>query len=232
LFEKFIKDYKENLSGYGLVFRYMKLYFRLFRFSIFLFMFSCVVLFITSLAFSKYVWWIVIFTIVVFLFLINSFVIFNTEAKKIINVKYGINSTGFLWNNEKYFNVVKSKLSDYLKNNDLLNEQKLSILINLLNQESNLRKFPPFVIPGLFLAFAIPIWDKVLDFLYNSAKDANTILAVTGASLILAIIIVSFLSLIKPQIEEMKDDIINKDSQTMKLLARRLEHIKLELPTE
>jgi len=231
MFYKFIDDYKEKLSNYGLVFKYIKWQYHLFRFTIIPFSVTAMVTYIAIISKKYFLAKIsgIVF-VLVSSFLIITYFVFINAAKKTIRRRYQIEPAGHLWRSVSYQDFSKKILMDYLKCRGWLNNGKLGILIDLLYKESERRKFPPLFLPGAIIALAIPVWDKVLEYLFKTGKSLNEVLAISGVALVGVFGIAILLGMFKPQFEEIKDGLINRQSQRMKEIARRLEQILLESP--
>lgn len=222
-------DYSSKLSNYGLVFKYIKKYYYLLHVSFLLVVLSTIGFLIASFI-KKYIYISVILLAISYIIVFIAFVKFNVEAKEVLRKKYDIIPKGFMWNDKEYFDYSDLQFKNYLRRKGWLNSDKINIIISLLEKEGPSRKISGLFIPGLLLALTLPLWDKVLDYVYMSLADTKEVIVLTLILFFVIAILAFVFSLVYKTCKEFIDDILNRESKTMDQVARKLKYILLEIP--
>lgn len=171
MIDELLKYYKSNLSTYSLVFKYMPFLNAMVSFLFVLLIISGYILIIIlplSFAAPSYVKGSAIFFggILILSILVISF--FNTKAKRILNNHYSIQVKKGGWRTEQFEDMQRKFLSEYLKSKGLYSEEKLNLLIKILEKEIVRSKPPTFLAPGAFLALFIPVWSQYAVFFFKA----------------------------------------------------------------
>jgi|GEM_PF-5432090 len=222
-----LKFYKEELSTYNIVFKHMKFWFYTLILSPII-SGSIVVLF--SIRNNQFYQKSLLFSILVSLFIVS--IPFNISAKKIAEKLLKVSSDELMWNSYKVIYALRKKrkeeLYDYIneihKNINLEDIKKLSELASCTAEESK-TKFP--LIPSIFAALFISLWNNFITWIYKyeNIKLFDDALDIFISISLLLIVLIILLISIKMLLNEIVEDLINKDSKKMKELSELLKEI-------
>ncbi len=152
------------------------------------------------------------------------FLLLNHSAKKEVKKRYNINSTGFLWGGIEYQEMLLEMLKAYLDKNNLYTDKKIRALIELLYKRAEKTRPTGLLGLGVFLALFIPVWSSFIGWLYenysNTFQDALSLI-------LLATVILAMIIGISRMTQTMLIDIFDRERQTMKELASKLEDLLL-----
>jgi len=185
--DNMIKFYKENLSTYGMVFKYFRWRYRIFKLALFLGLFGTIFIF-PLVGLKLYSW-----AFLLFLFILAmgscAFQGINVNSKKVLRLEYDIIVNSGLWRVESFEIKRSERIKKYLDTQKLFNSRNINLIINLLEKESERRKVPPFVKPGIILAFLVPVWVQFVLILY---KNANVNDPISAFSLMVTVSIIVY----------------------------------------
>jgi hypothetical protein len=163
----------------------------------------------------------------------------NSKAKEIVKKHYGISSKEMMWNSFEVLEVIrnheKKNLLKYLKKKYInLNKNDIKRLSDeMINESENLKvKFP--LIPSIFAALFISLWNNFFSWIYRyeNVKDFELATKIfLMSSLILLTIIVLFM-MIKSVLDTILDDIFNGDYKSMKKLTDLLKEVYDDMERE
>lgn len=175
----FIKYYRKNITPRHLVYKYMKRRFLLSLIAAAILLLGILASFGYIVTNLKNQWSILglIFLILCIVYLVKIKNGFYNKVSLILQKHYGIKSCGRLWNTVEYQTYVRHLIINYLMSNNLyvpsdqqLTKEKLSELMESLEKEKVKWKFPPYIAPGLLIAFFVPNWIEFLKFQYALIK--------------------------------------------------------------
>ncbi|MFE0557020.1 hypothetical protein ACFW1P_13965 [Paenibacillus sp. NPDC058910] len=171
MIDELLKYYKSNLSTYSLVFKYMPFLYAMVSFLFVLFIISGYILILIlplSFAVPSYAKGSAIFFGGILILSVLIISIFDTKAKRILNNHYSIKVKKGGWRTEQFENMQRQFLIEYLKSKELYSEEKLNLLIKILEKEIVRSKLPTFLAPGAFLALFIPVWSQYAIFFFKA----------------------------------------------------------------
>lgn len=152
---------------------------------------------------------------------------FNREYKKVLKLKYQIDSSGLLWNSRDFNQYKNKRFKEFLKYKGLLdNSQKFQCLIDLINEQISNSKAPYLVNKGIWAAILLPTWTQYISWLYKD-QISTSIDAFSLLSFIFFILIIFeyFFRFIKSLIY---DEFINGYYNNLKVLNNKLKEVYLE----
>lgn len=176
MLDELLKYYKSNLSTHSLVFKYMPFLNAIVSFLFVLLIVSGYMLILIlplSFAAPSYVKGSAIFFGGILVLSILVISIFNTKAKKILNNHYSIQIKKGVWRTKQFENMQRQFLIEYLKSKELYTEEKLDLLIKILEKEVARSKIPTFLAPGAFLALFIPVWSQYAIFFFKALDSTK-----------------------------------------------------------
>lgn len=216
MLERIIIFYKRDLSSFNLVFKDIMWAWRLF---ISVSIVSAVGTILTVI--NNWPKIIIFFLIGSFLI---TFLIINSKAKKKLISEYGIASEGFLWGGAAYQEKRLELLNKYLSDNSI-DKEKIKLLIELLYKRSEKNQPAGLVGAGLLLATFIPLWTQFLSWLFKGLGTFEEALYLFVSIIVLLLMIIVNLRMI----QMMVIDILYREHETLKNLARMLEELLLTL---
>ncbi|KOR90365.1 hypothetical protein [Paenibacillus solani] len=233
MMELLLEFYKKKVISYQLVFRFMKIKYRLMKYSFLIFIISILPMIYgltLGLAWEKSrtlsIGFIIFF---VFMLCVLKFMdsLVNKRAKIIVKEKYSIDPNGLSWRTEKFEEKQLNLIRDYLISTSLYKEDKIKLLIEILEKDIEKRKLLPLINPGIFISLSVPIWIQYLVFKYRSIETEGeaTLMLLCGTFLVLLIIIL--VNIIKRFSSEIKEVIFVDDNVYKKELLEKLEDILL-----
>ncbi|KJD38585.1 hypothetical protein QD46_18135 [Paenibacillus polymyxa] len=161
LIEELLNYYKNNVTTYSLVFKYMRItYFICTGLIVFLIFFAYLSLLVMPTVFINY--YILLYTFIGFITILFSSIIalfiYNKKAQCILYNHYKIEVASGIWRTEDFNNMQSQILINYLKRKNLYTAEKLKLLVKLLDKEIERSKSPSFLATGAFLALFAPVW--------------------------------------------------------------------------
>ncbi|GLI06712.1 hypothetical protein YDYSG_27420 [Paenibacillus tyrfis] len=234
--DSIIYYYRNKVTSYSLVFKYMKTTYFLVRLLMFNFLLSsilllpnCISLFIDVVRFTPFIWYFIISG----LFLVISLIVFNRTAKQLLKNKYSIQSKKKIWRTKEFEDMRIKMMSDYLLKNNLYSEKKIVLLREMLNKKLNNIKLPTLLAPGLLLAFIGPVWVEFVKFTFqkNVTSIEQAAIAFMAISITVVAIIASFNGG-KVLYKEIRELFLMNDAIVIKFLIDFLDDIELVMPEE
>ncbi|MDR6777161.1 MULTISPECIES: hypothetical protein [Paenibacillus] len=161
LIEELLNYYKNNVTTYSLVFRYMRITYTISTgLLVFLIFFAYLSLLVMPTVLINY--YILLYTFIGFITILFSSIIAlfinNKKAQRILYNHYKIEAASGIWRTEDFNNMQSQILINYLKRKNLYTAEKLKLLVKLLDKEIERSKSPSFLATGAFLALFAPIW--------------------------------------------------------------------------
>jgi len=230
MIESLINYYKKSARAYSLVFSRIKLQYFLFKISSIFLILSLFIFFagLTKLGLNLNSIVIILIPCIIF---IGLFLWLNNSAKKVVAI-YNIHPKGFIWRTSEFEKHQTNLIINYLSEQNLFSENKVKILIEILNKESAKRRIPSFFAPGAFLAMFIPVWvqftAQTFKLVTNTEIAISTTIGLTGT----AFILVLFAGFTKNIIIDIKDLFFNNESYMINQLVRLLEMSLLNINLE
>lgn len=218
--EQLFKFYNYKINNKKLVFKYMQLWIYAWYVS------ALITIILTGIFIIKkeYIKFILSFSpFMVF------FIIVNQKAKKIVKDKYGINSSEFIWGGVQYDKMKRNLIVKYLIYNNLYNEKKIRILIDLYNKETEHRRNKNMFNGGLFLSIFIPIWSQIIGIVFKKSNSYTEMKNIFLIICTLAFMIYMILEIVGIIVNDIKNNIINKRSNQYRSIIEELEKILLEM---
>lgn len=116
-------------------------------------------------------------------------------------------------------------IREYLINASLYKEDKIKLLIEIIEKDIDKRKLSPLINPGIFITLFVPIWIQYLVYKYKLIETEleATLMLLSGTMLMLTIIIL--VNVIKRFSNEIKEIIFIDDNVYKKMLLEKLEDI-------
>lgn len=152
------------------------------------------------------------------------FIVLNNKAKKEVLKKYCIKPTGLLWGGLEYYEMLLEMLKTYLERNNLYTDKKIRLLIELLYKRAEKTRPTGLLGLGVFLALFIPVWSNFTGWLYenysNTFQDSFSLILLVSMLLAMTIAILRMT-------QTMLIDIFDRERETMKDLASKLEDLLL-----
>ncbi|MEW9702944.1 hypothetical protein, partial [Paenibacillus sp. SI8] len=225
--------YKESISSYGLVFRHLYVSYFFTTLSIISIPISGLLL-IVGIIFSliglKVAPLFAVPFITSILITIITITSLNNKVKKFVRRNYNLKPKKGLWRTQEFDDMQYNLLVEYLNKNNLYTEDKIKLLIDLLNKETERNKLPPLVIPSVVITFSVPIWIQYVTFIYKSLKETEKLIAsMTSFYLFALVLLCAFLiGGGKRIIEELRDNGITVVSLN-KGLIKKLEEVLLRI---
>ncbi|MED1785195.1 hypothetical protein P4V43_25575 [Brevibacillus fortis] len=210
-----IKFYDTRISAYSLVFKHMR-----FTYYSFLIVGFSLILSIFPAIFIEHPLSKIIFFVLVLLFLFF-YVLLNFQAKKIVRRQLKIDQRDFSWGGEEYHNKKASLLKIFLDQNEINSKKKIEELLKLLSKEAENRKFTGYFIPGIFLAFTIPVWNHFVGSFFKNIEDVNLAIAYAMFLVFFILLFVVGYSMAKTVF----GDIVNRQSRKIKEIEALVEII-------
>ncbi|WP_339276827.1 hypothetical protein MKY59_07325 [Paenibacillus sp. FSL W8-0426] len=231
MIELLLKFYKKKVISYHLVFRFMKVKYRLMRYSFLIFVISILpMIYGLTLGLA----WeesrtlsigFIFFFIFMLIVMKTMDVLVNNQAKTILKQKYNIEPNGLSWRNEKFEEMQLNLIKEYLISGSLYKEDKIKLLIEMIEKDIDARKLSPLINPGIFISLFVPIWIQYLVFKYRPIETEveATVMLLSGTFLMLTIIIL--MNVIKRFSNEIKEIILTDDNVYKKTLLEKLKDI-------
>lgn len=176
-----MRFYKGNIGTDYLVFRYMKIQLFLYNstFILVFVLFLRVIVHVFLFLFDNQSIGELLVTVYPFLISCTLFLgtnkLFKTKVKKILLSKYGIKSDGRIWRCQAYKEFQRKKFIRYLDLYNIYTEDKIILLLDMLEKEKKRRTLPPLIAPGIIIAFMIPNWIEFIKYQYSTTNSANEI---------------------------------------------------------
>ncbi|TQR30204.1 hypothetical protein [Brevibacillus brevis] len=210
-----IKFYDKELSSFNLVYQYMKPTYCMYLISGILFVMSLFLAMFIDNILTKVIFGIFLALNCIFYFLLN------LQAKRIVRHKYDIYPDGFFWNVKELSSKRVSLLKKFLDENGINSTKKTEEFMKLLSKESENRKFKSLLVPGIVLAFTLPVWNHFIAFSFKSINNLNWAIAF--------VIVIVFLtissSVLYSQIKSELIGLINHQSNKIKLIEELVGHV-------
>lgn len=226
--ERVFQYYKKNLNYYNHVFKYMKLNLVLY----------CLGVFASA---SMFMWLSILNRLILALFFsatifIGNFLVLNWQVKKTVMKKYKIKSKKIRWNDtivENFFREKdKSEIIEELHKEGL--DKKISQIIKIFEDRAKIHKFKFPVIPSLFAALTVSLWNNMFSWLF-SRDYFNTLekmLKLSGLGICLIIMLWGFYIFLEGFFRIVLLETLDKNYYKMKGFIRLLQEIKLEMEDE
>lgn len=238
MIELLLKFYKKKVISYHLVFRFMKVKYRLMKYSFLVFVISILPMIYgltLGLAWKESrtlsIGFIVFFIFMLGILKLMDFLV-NNQAKRILKQKYNIDPIGSSWRTEKFEEMQLDLIKEYLISASLYKEDKIKLLIEIIEKDIDRRKLSPLVTPGIFISLFVPIWIQYLVFKYKviETEVEATLMLLSGTLLIFTLIIL--VNVIKRFSSEIKEIIFTDDNIYKKTLLEKLEDILIDYKVE
>jgi hypothetical protein len=177
MLDEFLDYYKNNLTTYSLVFKYMKPIYTLSTYLLILLLISGYVTVLTAPLIIVGIKIVYSVSILFGLALGLSILVINIiskKAKQIIRAHYTIDVKKGIWRTAEFDTLQIQLLINYLKSKGVYSKEKLESLIKLLEKEIERSKTPSFLAPSIFLALFIPAWSQYVIFLFKGIEGHRT----------------------------------------------------------
>ncbi|WP_339303610.1 hypothetical protein [Paenibacillus sp. FSL R5-0519] len=215
IIKNLISYYEENVSDYGLVYKYIPYLRRLISLLGLAYVITAVLMIIglihKMISDNIYYWFFIPF-IVVFVAIICVTKFQVSKITKILNNNYQIFPDPMEgWKNQEYKEKQHGLLVGYLKRNKLYEKQKIEYLIDRIN-ELSLRKFPPLLAPSIVVAFILPLWNHLIPIIYKYIFLGSTLWKVVFMLLLVLSVFISifFTGIINRLFHKFKDTVWSK----------------------
>lgn len=237
---KIIKYYEENISDYGLVYNYIP---RSYAFT----KFTTITYFVTGAFLVTGVAYFILSGHLKFIFFIpfvinlgifmRAFKRQFKEIKHLLEAKYGIyQEENKRWRTEDYKEKQYLLLVGFLKRNKLYNKEKIQQLIKMIDDDTEKKKLPPILAPGLLIAFIAPLWNHYIPIIFKSASPEGDykLIGIVFISLICLVIGILFLlgqtqRMYKTLVFEIIEEMFWKESLIRKELIASLKEVVLKI---
>ncbi|MBH5320891.1 hypothetical protein I6N90_24185 [Paenibacillus sp. GSMTC-2017] len=234
MIDRLVKYYKDNVTTYALVFKYMR--FLHFTFGlIFFFICASTLVLIASIPFSSLFninyWYPTSFFLGTLIVAIVTAPIFNKNAKSILKNKHGIYSKRRPWHTIEYTNKQHKLLIDFLVTNKLYNEGKIKLIIESLNKEIERKKLPKLLAPGILLTLFVPMWNQFMTLSFKELDINEASFFMVNMFGLIAFIIL-LVNAIKWFSIEFFETVSLNENIVKKGLIEHLEQILVEAPLE
>jgi hypothetical protein len=216
--EEIINFYKKELGVWDMVYKYMN---RLLFITYILVFLLLIVLLVKFLLTQNILRSLVIF----FLFLLEG-AILNQHNKKIVEKEHKISKKkqGLIWGGLYLQKRRYEKLELFILRK-LDSKQQLEKLINVLNKESDSRKFSGLFIRGIGVGLFLPLWNFFVKWVFeNGIDNLNMAIGLFVVFVVLIFAIILFTSMIKLIVL----DFFDRESTRINELATMLEDISLK----
>jgi hypothetical protein len=216
--EEIINFYKIELGVWNMVYKYMNRIALITYIIVFLLLIVLLVKFLFTQNISCSL-------LVFFLFLLEG-VILNQHNKKIVEKEHKIpkKEQGVMWGGLYLHKRRYEKLELFILRK-LDSKQQLEKLINVLNKESDSRKFSGLFIRGLGLGLFFPLWNFFVKWLFDNGIDnLNMAIALFVVFVVLIFVIILITSMVKLIVL----DFFDRESTRINDLANMLEDISLK----
>ena len=219
--------FNEKLSGKGLVFNHIKVWYYGFLVSTILVGIAGLILLI---GLRKTLYQGIIFITLFLVFAVITYV-FNNRTKKYLKDTYGIIPKKFMWNGNEFQLLRRKKLHNYLNSKSLLSPEKVKTLIEIYNRDAGSVKVNIPVIPSIFVLLFIPLWNNLISWVYkqNDISTLNQSLEVFGSIFVIIIMFTGLIMMAKSMLGSLLEDMLNSEHRKFKNLCKMLEDIKFDL---
>lgn len=219
--------FNEKLSGKGLIFNYIKVWYYGFLVSTILVGITGVILLI---GFRKSVYQGIILITLFSVFAVIIYV-FNNRTKKYLKDTYDIKPKKFMWNGNEFQLLRRKELYKYLNSKSLLSPEKIKTLIEIYSRDAGSAKVNIPIIPSIFVLLFIPLWNNLISWVYkqNDVSTINQALEVFGIIFLIIMMITGLVMMAKSVLGTLFEDMFNSEHRKFKNLCKMLEDIKFDL---
>ncbi|MFS1516395.1 hypothetical protein V1503_07785 [Bacillus sp. SCS-151] len=216
--EEIINFYKIELGVWNMVYKYMN---RL-ALIIYILVFLLLIVLLVNLLLNQNTFWSLL---VILLFLLEG-AILNQHNKKIFEKAHKIpkKKQGIMWGG-LYLNKRRYEKLELFVLRELDSKQQLEKLIDILNKESDSRKFSGLFIRGLGVGLFLPLWNFFVKWIFDNGIDnLNMAIGLFVIFVVLIFVIILFTSMTKLIVL----DFFDRESTRINDLATMLEDISLK----
>ncbi|MDF2922222.1 MAG: hypothetical protein K0R57_1136 [Paenibacillaceae bacterium] len=227
-----VRYYRLNLTSYSLVFKYMKAVHFITSILIINFPFALSsLLLIPYYLFRDGGIWLILYGIGSIILFISFMAYFVRRAKRVLKRKYSIRSKHKGWRTKEFEDMRVELMIDYLEKNDLDSVKQVIHIKELLQKKLDREKIPSFIVPGVVLAFTVPVWVEYVKFTYSKTILSQSDAILFGVSCCAVIVIlIAFINLGRFFFKEMREIFSMSDPVVTKALISFLDEVQLKLP--